>query len=311
LHGRETPAGSAVVLDAATGTATGELREPNAFDLVRVHIPPPSEMERRAAAKQGLAQCARHGLTSAHNMDNWNDGIAVYAALEDLGELTVRIYVPYNVEPETPIDQIVEAAELKRRYQGDFVRAGAVKVFMDGVLESYTALMVNDYADQPGNRGGALHTAERFDAIAAEADRLGLQIFVHACGDGAVRRTLDGYAHAQRVNGRRDSRHRVEHIELLHPDDVTRFAELGVIASMQPIHCPPPSTPAMSGRSVPARHAGATASPGRRCARLARVKHSAAIGPWRRWIRRLVFGTEWHANPGSPATRCSGWRWRS
>jgi predicted amidohydrolase YtcJ len=100
-------------------------------------------------------------------MDNWNDGIAVYAALEDLGELTVRIYVPYNVEPETPIDQIAEAAELKRRYQGDFVRAGAVKVFMDGVLESYTALMVDDYAGQPGNRGGALHTAERFDAIAA------------------------------------------------------------------------------------------------------------------------------------------------
>ena len=81
------------------------------------------------------------------------------------------------------------------------MRAGAVKVFMDGVLESYTALMVDDYAGQPGNRGGALHTAERFDAIAAEADRLGLQIFVHACGDGAVRRTLDGYAHANGSTG--------------------------------------------------------------------------------------------------------------
>lgn len=238
LHGRATPAGSEIVMDAATGTATGELREPNAFDLVRVHIPPPTEAERRAALYKGLELCARYGLTSVHNMDNWHNGIALYAALEDLGEMTVRIYAPYNVEPETPIDQIAEAAELKRRYQGDFVRAGAVKVFMDGVLESYTALMVDEYADQPGNRGGALHTAERFNAIAAEADRLGLQIAVHACGDGAVRRTLDGYAHAQRVNGRRDSRHRIEHIELLHPDDVTRFAELGVIASMQPIHCP-------------------------------------------------------------------------
>ena len=238
LHGRETPAGSEIVMDAATGTATGELREPGAFDLVRTHIPPPTATERRAALHQGLALCARHGLTSVHNMDNWNDGIALYAALEDLGEMTVRVYVPYNIEPETPLDEIAQAAELKRRYQGDYVRAGAVKVFMDGVLESYTALMVDDYAGQPGNRGGALHTAARFDAIAAEADRLGLQIFVHACGDGAVRRTLDGYAHAQRINGRRDSRHRVEHIEVIHPDDIARFAELGVIASMQPVHCP-------------------------------------------------------------------------
>jgi len=239
LHGRVTLAGSEIVMDAATGTATGELREPGAFDPVRALIAMPTDAERRAALHKGLKLCARHGITSVHNMDNWNDSIAIYAALEDLGEMTVRVYVPYNVEPETPIEQIAEAAELKRRYQGDFVRAGAVKVFMDGVLESYTALMVDDYAGQPGNRGGALHTADRFNAIAAEADRMGLQIFVHACGDGAVRRTLDGCAHAQRVNGRRDSRHRVEHIEVIHPDDIARFAELGVIASMQPAHCPP------------------------------------------------------------------------
>ncbi|MCB0188031.1 MAG: amidohydrolase family protein, partial [Caldilineaceae bacterium] len=111
--------------------------------------------------------------------------------------------------------------------------------FMDGVLESYTALMVDEYADAPGNRGVALYTAEHFNAIAAEADRLGLQIFVHACGEGAVRRTLDGYAHARQRNGVRDSRHRVEHIETLHPADLHRFAELGVIASMQPLHAPP------------------------------------------------------------------------
>jgi predicted amidohydrolase YtcJ len=238
LYGQTTPAGSEIVMDAATGTATGELRERGAFNLVRIHIPPPTEAECRTALSRGLELCARYGLTSVHNMDNWNNGIALYAALEAQGEMTVRIYVPYNVEPETPIAQIAEAAELKRCYQGNFVRAGAVKIFMDGVLESYTALMVDGYADQRGNHGGALHSAERFNAIAVEADRLGLQIFVHACGDGAVRRTLDGYACAQRVNGRRDSRHRIEHIELIHPDDLPRFAELGVIASMQPVHCP-------------------------------------------------------------------------
>ena len=74
--------------------------------------------------------------------------------------------------------------------------------------------------------------------MATEADRLGLQIFVHACGDGAVRRVLDGYQIAQDKNGKRDSRHRVEHIEMIHLDDAPRFQELGVLASMQPLHAP-------------------------------------------------------------------------
>ncbi|HQY91331.1 amidohydrolase [Caldilinea sp.] len=278
LGGREVAPGSEIVMDAASGTASGELREPGAFDPVRALIPPPTEAERRAALRKGLALCARHGLTSVHNMDNWNDGIAVYAALEALGEMSVRVYVPYNIEPETPVEKIVEAAELKRRYQGNYVRAGAVKVFMDGVLESYTALMVDDYADQPGNRGGALHTAARFNAIAAAADRLELQIFVHACGDGAVRRTLDGYAHVRRVNGPRDSRHRVEHIEVIHPDDIARFAELGVIASMQPAHCPP----TLHTGDVWPNRAGA-----------GRWRHSFAWQTLREAGARQAYGSDW------------------
>ena len=79
---------------------------------------------------------------------------------------------------------------------------------------------------------------ERFAAIATEADRRGLQVAVHAIGDGAVRIVLDGYEAALKANGRRDSRHRVEHVEVIHPDDIPRFAELGVIASMQPPHAP-------------------------------------------------------------------------
>src|SRR5690606_4923751 len=94
------------------------------------------------------------------------------------------------------------------------------------------------YADKPGDTGSALYTAEHFNEIAVEADRLGLQICVHCCGDGAVRRTLDGYELAMRVNGRRDSRHRVEHVEAIHPDDIPRFAQLGVIGAMQPLHAP-------------------------------------------------------------------------
>ncbi len=242
LHGRALPPGHEIVMDAASGTATGELREPEACKPIRDLIPEPDAAHQRTMLRQGLALAAQHGITSVHNMDGNAERIALYAAMEAAGEMTLRIYVPYDIKPETPLDAISEAVAWKAQYQGSHVRAGAVKLFMDGVLESTTALMVDDYAGLPGNRGSALYSAEHFNRVAAEADRLGLQIFVHCCGDGAVRRTLDGYAYARQVNetpaAPRDSRHRVEHIEVIHPADIARFAALGVIASMQPLHSP-------------------------------------------------------------------------
>lgn len=237
LHGRGLPPGNEIVM-GADGTATGELREPAAFLPVKELIPEPSAARRRALLHKGLAQAAQYGITSVHNMDNKDDAIALFAALEAEGELTLRVYVPFDIHPHTPVEAIIQGAALRDRYPGGMVRAGAVKVFMDGVLESYTALMLEEYATAPGNLGDALHSAERFKAVAAEADRLGLQIFVHCCGDGAVRRTLDGYAYAQQVNGRRDSRHRIEHIEVIGPEDIPRFKQLGVVAAMQPYHAP-------------------------------------------------------------------------
>jgi predicted amidohydrolase YtcJ len=204
--------------------------------------------------------------------------IELYADLEAVGEMTLRAYVPYSVTPETPLDALQEAVEWRRRFQGSHVRAGLVKLFMDGVLESYTALLVDDYADRPGDRGSALFSAEHFNAIAVEADRLGLQIAVHACGDAAVRRTLDGYAHARDSNGPRDSRHRVEHIEAIQPEDVGRFAALGVVAAMQPLHAP------LHGADpdVWARRAGVTRWP-----------WSFAWETLRRAGAHLAYGSDW------------------
>ncbi len=240
LYGAETPQGSEIVMDAATGTASGELREPAAFNPVRDLIPTLSPARKRELLRAGLARVAAAGITSVHDMESTPEQMQLYTALEAAGEMTLRVYVPYSVKPETPLAELQTAAEWRQVVRGGYVRAGAIKLFMDGVLESYTALMVEPYADRPGDRGRALFSAEHFDAIALEADRLGLQIAVHACGDGAVRRALDGYERAQRINGRRDSRHRVEHIEVIHPDDIHRFAQLGVIASMQPLHAPLP-----------------------------------------------------------------------
>jgi hypothetical protein len=118
------------------------------------------------------------------------------------------------------------------------VRGGCVKLFMDGVIESYTGLLVDDYADLPGRRGASNYEVEHFNRIILEADRLDLQICVHSVGDAGVRRVLNAFEAARRTNGIRDSRHRIEHIEVIHPDDIHRFAELGVIASMQPLHTP-------------------------------------------------------------------------
>jgi predicted amidohydrolase YtcJ len=166
--------------------------------------------------------------------------LAIYQAAEQAGDLTLRVYVPYDITPATQPDQIAEAAAMQAACSGSLVRAGAVKFFMDGVIEGYTGLLLEPYADRPECLGDANFTPEQFNRLATEADRLGMQIFVHAIGDLAVRRTLDGYAAARAANGTRDSRHRVEHIELIHPADLARFAELGVIASMQPYHAPIP-----------------------------------------------------------------------
>jgi predicted amidohydrolase YtcJ len=166
------------------------------------------------------------------------------------------------------------------------VRGGCVKFFMDGVIETYTGLLLDDYAGLPGSCGGALFSAEHFNAMAAEADRLGLQIFVHATGDGAVRRALDGFEAAQRQNGRRDSRHRIEHIELIHQEDVPRFAGLSVIASMQPAHVPlqTPDDPDIWPARVGPERWG----------------RSFAWQTLRQAGTRLAFGSDWPVAPQDP-----------
>ncbi|MEZ4510843.1 MAG: amidohydrolase [Chloroflexota bacterium] len=242
LHGKPNLSGSAAVVMGSDGLATGELREPPAYDPLLALLPEPDAAQKQALLKMGLAEAATFGITSIHNMDGDAAQAQLYADLEATGDLSLRVYIPYSIDPETPFAAVAsEAVALRDQFQSTMVRGGCVKFFMDGVFESYSAVVVNDYPDQPGNFGEPIFDAEHFAAMATEADRLGLQIFVHACGDGAVRQVLDGYETAMQINGRRDSRHRVEHIELIHPDDLPRFAQLGVVASMQPLHAPQPN----------------------------------------------------------------------
>lgn len=237
LRGRELPPGNEIVM-GADGLATGELREPAAFKPVFDLIPPPNEEQKRNLLRQGLALAARAGITSVHNMDGELEQITRYAAMEDAGEMTLRIYVPCTVNPGAAPQILDEAEVMKRDFHSELVYGGRVKFFMDGVIESGTGLLVEDYEDRPGWKGEAQFEYEEFLRLALECDRRELQIGVHCVGDGAVRRVLDAYQEIRKTNPPWKRHPRIEHIELIHDDDLGRFAELDVTASMQPLHAP-------------------------------------------------------------------------
>ncbi|WP_419694608.1 amidohydrolase [Mesorhizobium muleiense] len=256
LHGKQLGPGNEIVM-GADGLAAGELREGEAFgpilelsgqNRVRLGIatggepePYPSAAEvaaDRDLIHRGLQWCARHGITSIQNMDGNLYQLELLAGLEQEGRLLCRTKIPFHFKNFMTLDRLEKASSMANSYQSEWLSSGMVKMFYDGVLEGWTAVMVDDYADRPGWRGEPLFTPEHLAEVAMEADRHGLQVAVHSIGDGAVRAVLDGYEAARRKNGRRDSRHRVEHIEVVTAADIPRFAELGVIASMQPPHPP-------------------------------------------------------------------------
>lgn len=254
MRGRSLPVGNEIVLDAS-GLATGELREPAAYMPVQALTPtggrewlgmttgenpvPPATTAQRELDmgffKKGIAHAASLGITSMHNMDgNWYQ-LELLQTLLDRGELNARIEIPYHHKNTFEILRVEEAADMRAAYRGDMLHCDRVKIFIDGVLETYTALMLEGYPDQPDNMGAPLFSATDFNEIVRRADRHGLQVSTHAIGDGGVRRTLDGYEAAAAANGRRDSRHRIEHIEMIDPADIPRLRSLGVVASLQPI----------------------------------------------------------------------------
>jgi predicted amidohydrolase YtcJ len=238
FNGGKCPPNSEIVQDEH-GEATGELKE-HASKHIEAVLPVPDRAARLGMLKRGTKIASQMGVTSIHNMDGDDEQAGLYATLEESGDLTVRVYVPYSIRVDTPFEAIQqEALLLKTKYQTELVRGGCVKMFMDGVIETYTGLMVDPYADNPSTCGDSNYSVDHFNHIVMEADRLGLQIFVHSVGDGGVKRVLNAYDLARHTNGVRDTRHRIEHIEVIHPNDIHRFKQLDVIASMQPLHAPP------------------------------------------------------------------------
>jgi len=271
----KAPFGGEILKDAKTGEPTGILAEA-AVVLIRVKGQRPASTPEDDILR-GLAHAARLGLTSVATDSSLKE-IEIYRKLQGEGRLTLRVYA------WLPFEEM--AACLKtgvRQGQGDdWVKTGFLKMFIDGTLGSGTALMLAPFADEPSKSGLPQHPYPAFAEMVDMAWANGFQIGVHAIGDKGVRWVLDAVAAARKKHGRRDLRPRVEHAQIISPEDVARFAALDVIASMQPTHC----TTDM-----------------RFCERRVGAERSRNAYIWRTLLdhhARLAFGSDWPVEPLDP-----------
>ncbi len=233
-RGTPDPPGGRIQRDAE-GRPTGVLFE-NAMHLVADKIPPPSLEERVRAMRRTQQLMWKAGLTGAHDVDGV-DSLETLQALHSQGELGLRIR---KTLPRESLDA-ARALRLRSGFGDDLLRICGVKLFSDGALGQRTAAMFDPYLEEPHNRGILLLEREQLIDIGVKAGEIGLPLFVHAIGDYANRVVLDALQElraTERPGAQPRMIHRIEHAQLLHPDDIPRFGRLGVTASMQPIHAP-------------------------------------------------------------------------
>ena len=234
------PFGGEIQKDPVTGEPTGILKE-NAMGLIKTGEKPLelTEKEKSEKTRQGylmaLKEAREYGVTSIQ-IPGWGDFDA-YSGLLSEGNLTSRIDIGESLTGDK--ETLLKYREIARKYpmEGNWIRFGYLKAFIDGSMGSGTALMYKPFDDNQSSSGLAMMPYEEFEQMVLRADSMGFQIGVHAIGDKGNNWTLNAFEKARQVNGIRDSRHRDEHAQTLAPDDIPRFAKLGVIASMQPTHC--------------------------------------------------------------------------
>jgi hypothetical protein len=230
---RETkdPSGGVIVRDER-GEATGVLKE-SAIDLVQSVVPMPSVTERKVALELALKYAASLGVTSLQDMTASPDDFVALSDLLREGKLTARVYVGF---PLARLEDLTRVG-ISHAFGSPFLRIGQLKVFADGDLGSRTAYFHEPYSVQSDQRGLLARDMLPHDAILAKllaADRAHLQVATHAIGDAAISEILSLYATTFAARGPDDRRWRVEHAQHMAASDFDRFAELGVIASVQP-----------------------------------------------------------------------------
>jgi predicted amidohydrolase YtcJ len=273
----KNPAGGEIERDA-DGNPTGLLKEGSAMEFVEQKIPEPTNAERRHGIELVLEELARNGVTSAQDNSSWDDFL-VYRDLRDEKKLTVRIteWLPF-LAPLTELQDM--------RAEGGttdpWLKTGALKMVTDGALGTRTAALLAPYSDDPNTSGIMTIEPEKLKALALERDKLGFQLAFHAIGDRANRVALDVFESVLRVNGTRDRRDRIEHAQVVAPEDLARFGTLKVIASMQPSH-----------QSNDMRWAEQRLGP-------ERIKGAYAWNSLQKAGAKLAFGTDYNVEPINP-----------
>jgi predicted amidohydrolase YtcJ len=223
------PVGGKIVRDE-NGKATGVLID-NAMALIEKHVPNPTRSEMRDAYASAIDSLLALGITGVHDAGISKTEAEVYLSMADDGDLKMRIYAMLS-DTGANLDAFDEPI---RAYGNDHLDIASVKLYSDGALGSRGAAMIDPYDDDPENRGLPFYTQEELDGFVRKANDKGFQVGIHAIGDLGNRMALDAFERAQ--SGKPSPlRNRVEHAQIIALDDISRFSELGVVASMQPVH---------------------------------------------------------------------------
>ncbi|MDH7486477.1 MAG: amidohydrolase [Anaerolineae bacterium] len=232
------PPGGVIVRDPHTGEPTGILLE-TACELVTAVYPPPSPETCARAIRAAIPLAWAAGITSIHQMGDAPDGRAfrAFQFLNQSGELGLRVLIYL---PQEHLEA-ARAVGLRSGFGDRRLRLGGIKLFADGSLGSHTAWMLEPFQGEPSNCGVGRLEPDELRALVRQAGCAGLGVAVHAIGDRANREASEAIAAARQAElvsaSAPELRHRIEHVQLLHPDDIPRLAQCRIIASMQPTHC--------------------------------------------------------------------------
>jgi predicted amidohydrolase YtcJ len=226
------PPNGRIERDPRTGEPSGTLRE-SAADLLKPVLPAHTAAELADGLDRAQRLAHSFGLTTIFSANTEEDELRAYADADRAGRLSLRVIAALAASASG--DTVIARLRAWRsRYTTAHVRPTAVKLFQDGVIETRTAAMLAPYLDRHGDAGEPVRDQATLDALTAALDRNGFQIHVHAIGDRAIRMTLDAYDHAAAVNGPRDRRDAIAHLQVIDPADIPRFRTLGVVANFQP-----------------------------------------------------------------------------
>lgn len=217
------------------GEVTGILHETAMVLITRIAYRFSREKQ-EALLTAFLTHTAKHGITSVDDLyaSRANDALedfGLFKAFDEQGKLTTRIHLYPSMNGD-----IERAKALRDEFRSEKLQMSGLKQFIDGVVTGHTAYMLEPYRDKPGSHGEPAFPEEEIKKWVKKADKEGFKIRFHAIGDRAIRLALDSFMEAKKVNQTSGLRHAIEHVEVIHPADIPRFAEVGAIASMQPIH---------------------------------------------------------------------------